>query len=152
MIAECMCGTYHMKKGFGANHSHAQFIQLRGIRFIGLGAVMDELTPRERVYDTLEVFRSKTAERLVTVGYLIQKDLPFCKVEAEAVPLNVWLQDYPDYKNLTSASKTIVGLVKVSSKRTIAFSSLSRNILSFYFAAFNRKRSMMNWWIFSPNN
>jgi hypothetical protein len=118
MIAECMCGTYHMKKGFGANQAHAQFIQLRGIRFIGLGAVMDELTPRERVYDTLEVFRSKTAERLVTVGYLIQKDLPFCKVEAEAVPLNAWLQDYPDYENLTSASKTIVGLVKVSSGTT----------------------------------
>lgn len=118
MIAECMCGTYHMKKGFGANQAHTQFIQLRGIRFIGLGAVMDELTPRERVYDTLEVFRSKTAERLVTVGYLIQKDLPFCKVEAEAVPLNAWLQDYPDYKNLTSSSKKIVGLVKVSTRTT----------------------------------
>jgi tetratricopeptide (TPR) repeat protein len=47
-----------------------QFVELHGIRFIGLGAVIDELTPRQRVYDTLEQLTIRT-ERLISIGYLM---------------------------------------------------------------------------------
>lgn len=45
-----------------------QFVELTGIRFIGLGAMVDELSAKERVYDTLEVFRTEP-DRLLRVGY-----------------------------------------------------------------------------------
>jgi tetratricopeptide (TPR) repeat protein len=47
-----------------------QFVELHGLKFIGLGAVVDELSPRERVYDTLEQLTTRS-ERLVSIGYLV---------------------------------------------------------------------------------
>ncbi|KAL7559705.1 hypothetical protein ACA910_017607 [Epithemia clementina (nom. ined.)] len=47
-----------------------QFVELHGIRFIGLGCMADELTPRERVYDTLEQLTDRS-ERLLSIGYIV---------------------------------------------------------------------------------
>lgn len=95
-----------------------QIVEMRGIRFIGLGAVVDELTPRERVYDTLEVFRTRT-ERLVSVGYLLDReseDTPRSLVEkvVETCPLDTWNRDFPDQRNLSKEVKRVIDLVKVS--------------------------------------
>lgn len=94
-----------------------QFVQLQGIRFIGLGAVVDELTPRERVYDTLEVFRTKS-ERLVTIGYLLDSDVDSTaqphalEKVVETLPLDVWVRDFPDERNMSRDVKNTVELVK----------------------------------------
>ena len=57
--------------GFGSQHSKAmQFVELQGIRYIGLGSMADELTPRERVYDTLEQLTDRP-ERLLNIGYMV---------------------------------------------------------------------------------
>lgn len=94
-----------------------QFVELKGIRFIGLGAVVDELTPRERVYDTLEVFRTKS-ERLVTIGYLLDNDVGMASQEpslhkvVETVPLDVWVRDFPHERNMSRDVKKTVELVK----------------------------------------
>lgn len=97
-----------------------QFVELHGIRFIGLGAVVDELTPRERVYDTLEQLTTRT-ERLISVGYLI--DVPAIVAEnryqqsgpikvAETAPLDVWDTRYPS--QMDRAVAKIVEDTKVS--------------------------------------
>ena len=63
-----------MFKGSGGLLSpSSQFIELIGIQYIGLGAVVDELTPKERVYDTLEQLTTRT-ERLITIGYLVDEE------------------------------------------------------------------------------
>jgi hypothetical protein len=79
LISQCLCAAQNHNN---AGHHHffdadrqgvgpeTQFVELKGIRFIGLGAVVDELTPRERVYDTLEVLRTKT-DRLLSIGYIL---------------------------------------------------------------------------------
>ena len=97
-----------------------QFVELHGIRFIGLGAVVDELTPRERVYDTLEQLTTRT-ERMISVGYLI--DVPAIVAEnryqlsgpikvTETVPLDVWNTRYPG--SLGSTVNDIIDAAKVS--------------------------------------
>lgn len=96
-----------------------QIAEMRGIRFIGLGAVVDELSPRERVYDTLEVFRTRS-ERLVSVGYLLDREsqeTPRSLVEkiVETYPLDTWNRDFPDQRNLSKEVKRVIDLVKVSS-------------------------------------
>ena len=126
LISSCLCnGNYHFtaRKGMGPQ---TQIVEMRGIRFIGLGAVVDELTPRERVYDTLEVFRTRT-ERLVSIGYLLDReseDTPRSLVEkvVETFPLDTWNRDFPDQQNLTKEVKRVIDLVKVSRHLEAAFS------------------------------
>ncbi|GKY95719.1 hypothetical protein MPSEU_000532700 [Mayamaea pseudoterrestris] len=88
-----------------------QFVELHGLRFIGLGALVDELTPHERVYDTLEQLTTRT-ERMISVGYLI--DIPPIMAEnrfmeigqikvAETVPLDVWNMRHPNNLSVTLA-------------------------------------------------
>jgi Tetratricopeptide repeat len=120
LISNCLCnGNYHgsftERKGMGPS---TQFLELKGIRFIGLGAVVDELTPRERVYDTLEVFRTKT-ERLVSIGYLLDNEVVNSGTKkqslekiVETVPLGAWVRDFPDERNMSRDVKKTVQLVK----------------------------------------
>jgi len=120
LISSCLCnGNYHnfqQRKGMGPT---TQVVEMRGIRFIGLGAVVDELSPRERVYDTLEVFRTRT-ERLVSVGYLLDKETAeaaprpaIAEKIVETCPLDTWNRDFPDEKNFTKEVKRIIDLIKV---------------------------------------
>lgn len=119
LVSECLAcnGRYDMKKGWVPS---TQFVELKGIRFIGLGAVVDELSPRERVYDTLEVFRART-QRLVSVGFLLNRadDVANGEVQekiTETVPLDAWTRDFPDEKHLSNNVKKMITLVRVSAK------------------------------------
>lgn len=118
LISDCLCNghcaPFQQRNGIGPS---TQLVELKGIRFIGLGAVVDELTPRERVYDTLEVFRTKT-ERLVSIGYLLDIEIisdanhrSFEKI-LETVPLDGWIRDFPDGRSMSRDVKTTVELVK----------------------------------------
>jgi tetratricopeptide (TPR) repeat protein len=98
-----------------------QFVELQGLQFIGLGALADELTPRERVYDTLEQLRTRT-ERLVCIGYLIDK--PSTEERGASitkttytVPLDVWAKTNGDSQqaSMSSQVRSIVDLT--TSKR-----------------------------------
>jgi hypothetical protein len=105
-----------------------QFVELHGILFIGLGAMVDELTPRQRVYDTLEQLRSRT-ERMVSIGFLVdppssppspprndsEQDKKEDNADNEAadirkytqtVSLDVWNQTYPQEEDATAAHLT----------------------------------------------
>jgi Tetratricopeptide repeat len=119
LIQSCICNggncaSYSERKGMGPS---TQFVELKGVRFIGLGAVVDELTPRERVYDTLEVFRTKS-ERLVSIGYLFDEDLSAIKPDGsfeqslETVPLDVWIRDFPDANGISRELKDTIELIK----------------------------------------
>lgn len=100
------------------------FVEIHGIRFIGLGAMMDELTPHQRVYDTLEQLTTRT-ERLISIGYLVEGHVTATaeqtkeespevqKKAAEAVPLDVWNKSYSGEKRMSSEVKQAVELIKV---------------------------------------
>jgi hypothetical protein len=117
ILGECLCGPFAPWDMKGLSPS-AQFIELHGIQFIGLGAVMDELTAKERVYDTLEQLSSRT-ERLISIGYLVDDDKHAGKM-TEAIPLDIWSKTYPDDKSMSRAVKRTIASIKVKDLSTIA--------------------------------
>jgi hypothetical protein len=111
MFGECFCGPLSIgdMKGLGQS---SQFIELHGIQFIGLGAVMDELTPKERVYDTLEQLSSRT-QRMISIGYLVDDEkIPGQKI-SESIPLDVWNKTYPDDKTMSRHVRRTIASIKV---------------------------------------
>ena len=70
------------------------FVQLHGVEFIGLGAVDDERTPRQRIDEMLQQVRSNPG-RLVHIGYLLGDGN-----ETQSVSLEAYQRHYPnDAKN-----------------------------------------------------
>ena len=117
LMGNCFCEPL-MPFDFAA--ASTQFVELHGILFIGLGSMMDELSPKERVYDTLEQLRSRT-ERMVSIGYLVEDDEATLSTAdtdirkiTQTVPLDVWNKTYPKDQNISRPVKKIVDLLKVS--------------------------------------
>jgi hypothetical protein len=122
LLGNCgICTMPDLKEGYGSMSMSSQFVELHGLRFIGLGAVVDELTPKERVYDTLEQLTTRS-ERMISVGYLI--DIPAVMAEnhykqsgsikvAETLPLDVWTTNYPNKANMSVYVSNIVNDTKV---------------------------------------
>jgi hypothetical protein len=117
ILGECLCEPFPSVGDNGRGMSQSdQFIELHGIEFIGLGAVADELTARERVYDTLQQLTSRT-ERLISIGYLVDQEqlvdgVPATKV-TETIPLDVWSKTYPNDKNMPQSIKAAITSIKV---------------------------------------
>lgn len=121
LIGDCLCqGAFPFAENRGGQA--AQFISLHGIEFIGLGAVVDELTPKERVYDTLEQSTNRT-ERLISIGYLSLEDQQTSPspeptsdsgVLLETVPLDVWNKTYPNDQTMSKRAKRIISNIKVN--------------------------------------
>jgi hypothetical protein len=123
LITNCLAcnnGNYHLSSR-GQRDSGAQFVELKGVRFIGLGAVCDELSPRERVFDTLEFFRTKT-ERLLSIGYILDKEGGGKTVET--IPLEFWTRDFPDERSMSSICRKTIELVRVGCRRGAVFESI----------------------------
>jgi len=81
-----------------------QFVELPGLQVIGLGALSDELSARERVYDTLEQFTtSRQRERYMRLGYFSTNshntDNGASSPLVQMVPLDVWNQHFPSHTN-----------------------------------------------------
>lgn len=120
LMGNCFCEPL---MPFDVATASTQFVELHGILFIGLGSMSDELSPKERVYDTLEQLRSRT-ERMVSVGYLVEDDEATVISNAQdtdirkitqTVPLDVWNKTYPHDTNMSRPVKKLVDLLKVSS-------------------------------------
>lgn len=112
ILGECFCEPFTAgDKGIGPSE---QFIELHGIQFIGLGAVVDELTPKERVYDTLEQLTTRT-QRLISIGYLVddETDIGRGNKLTETIPLDIWSQTYPNDKNMSRPVKKTIKSIKV---------------------------------------
>jgi hypothetical protein len=113
ILGECLCETFATgdNKAIGPSE---QFIELHGIQFIGLGAVVDELTPKERVYDTLEQLTTRT-QRLISIGYLVddETDMGRGKKLTETIPLDIWSQTYPNDKNMSRPVRKTIKSIKV---------------------------------------
>lgn len=118
LIGDCLCqGAFPFAErgGFSQN---SQFINIHGIEFIGLGAVIDELTPKERVYDTLEQLTTRT-ERLISIGYLSVEDprnnrqhSSEPKILLETVPLDVWNKTYPNDVSMSRRLKRMINNIR----------------------------------------
>lgn len=105
------------RKGVSAE---TQFVELKGVRFIGLGALVDELTPRERVYDTLEVFHAKT-DRLLYIGYILDKIPKSSNTEkiVESISYEAWTRDFVDESSMSMSVQRVVEHVKRKSFVTL---------------------------------
>ena len=124
LMGNCFCEPL---MPFDIAAASTQFVELHGILFIGLGSMMDELSPKERVYDTLEQLRSRT-ERMVSIGYLVEDDEATLSTAdtdirkiTQTVPLDVWNKTYPKDQNINRPVKKIVDLLKVSSSLLIDY-------------------------------
>lgn len=117
-LGNCLCEPFQFVER--TRGQSEQFVELHSVKFIGLGAVEDELTPRERVYDTLQQLTTRT-ERLISIGYLL--DEPRNEVETstkaearkatEAIPLDIWNQNYPNDQSMSNDVKTTILQIKV---------------------------------------
>ncbi|CAB9503361.1 Kinesin light chain [Seminavis robusta] len=108
LIGGCMCQVGAGPQASNDNSRSSQFVSIHGIEFIGLGAVIDELTAKERVYDTLEQLTTRT-ERLISIGYLSVEDASptskTAKIAVETVPLDVWEKTYPNDQSMAKHVK-----------------------------------------------
>lgn len=121
VFGDCLCqGAFPFAdKNGGFGGQVAQFINIHGIEFIGLGAVVDELTPKQRVYDTLEQLTTRT-ERLISIGYLsFEEPKPtdpqtgYSGIRLETVPLGVWNKTYPNDQSMSRRVKREINNIKV---------------------------------------
>lgn len=86
LLGNCFCDqTLYPSSRGSRKRENSQFVELHGLRYIGLGAVTDELSAKERVYDTLEQLTVET-DRLVNIGRTVGKD------ELEFIPLQLFQQ------------------------------------------------------------
>lgn len=122
ILGGCICSPFQFGDARGMSPS-SQLVELHGVRFIGLGALSDELTPRERVYDTLEQLTTRT-DRLISVGYLLgqgvsgSEQAPVSVSEkkvSETVPLDIWNRNFPNDKSMNRDVKRLVEFIRVSS-------------------------------------
>ncbi len=148
IIGECLCEPFPsssvgdtslssnlMMKIRGAlSFSSTQFLELHGIQFIGLGAIEDELTAKERVYDTLEQLTTRT-DRLISIGCLVetpnsnlartdctavaQSSSPSSKetsknvtITTQSIPYDVWDATYPNDRTMYGAVKRTIENIK----------------------------------------
>jgi hypothetical protein len=127
LVGSCFCEPLPIFEGLTPT---TQFVELHGIRYIGLGAMSDELTPRERVYDTLEQLTTRT-ERLITIGYILQDDEDYAfnskdvgkynassstadlRKGTQTLPLDVWNKHYPDDNAMARPVKKLVDQIRV---------------------------------------
>jgi len=110
-IGECICEVMPSTDGKGLSAT-SQFVELHGLQYISLGAVTDELTPKQRIKDTLEHLGTQV-ERLVSIGYLVDDDDDTsasgtagggrAKKRAESIPLEVWSRAYPNDRNMSKS-------------------------------------------------
>jgi tetratricopeptide (TPR) repeat protein len=134
LIGECFCGPIAPADPNGLT---TQFIELHGIEFIGLGAVTDELTPKERVYDTLEQLTERT-ERLVSIGYLVDDDkVPGRKI-TESIPLDIWNKTFPNDRTMSRSLRRTITSIKartlyIEMLAHFSFRNYSLNKTGFYF-------------------
>ncbi len=84
--------------------------------------MVDELTAKERVYDTVEQLTNRT-ERLISIGYLVDEELEGQDVEkldqlrsrkiSETVPLDIWNKNYPHDNSMSRVLKKTIEKIKV---------------------------------------
>eukprot|EP00980_Cylindrotheca_fusiformis_P009303 scaffold2042_cov123-Cylindrotheca_fusiformis.AAC.10 len=113
MIQECLCETFAPgERAVPGVVPVEQFVQIHGIEFIGLGALTDELSGKERVYDTLEQLTTRT-ERLISIGYLGDDDKVPGRKKTDSIPLDIWSQSYPDDRAMSRPIRRIINNIKV---------------------------------------
>lgn len=113
MIQECLCETFAPgERAVPGVVPVEQFIQIRGIEFIGLGALTDEVSAKERVYATLEQVASRT-DRLISIGYLADDDKSRGRKKTDSITLDIWSQSYPDDRAMSRPIRRAIANIKV---------------------------------------
>jgi len=104
ILGECMCEPFPFADNRGLSQT-SQFVELHGVECISLGAVVDELSPDQRIRETLEQLTA-SHKRMISIGYLVDEEMPRVSANqvvvgekrkvTETIDLDVWLKNYPD--------------------------------------------------------
>mmetsp|Transcript_3737 Transcript_3737/g.4308 ORF Transcript_3737/g.4308 Transcript_3737/m.4308 type:complete len:333 (+) Transcript_3737:82-1080(+) len=103
LFLNCVCDFPHMREN--NVNSCVQFIQLHGVEYISLGAVISELTPEERVRDTIEQLTEQT-KRLINIGYVVDTKI------TNAIPLEMWNREYPNDRAMKRPLQKTINYIK----------------------------------------
>jgi hypothetical protein len=113
IVGECFCELLApgaaAERGMPVTPAVEQFVQIHGVEFIGLGALSDELSSKERVYDTLEQLKSRS-ERLISIGYLSEDENG---KKTTTIPLDIWSHSYPDDRAMSRPIRRTINSIKV---------------------------------------
>ena len=117
ILGDCMCEPFPFTDNRGLSQS-SQFVELHGVECISLGAVVDELSPEQRIRETLEQLTAEP-KRMISIGYLVDEEVPRASANqvvdgettklTETIDLDVWRKNYPDDKNM---SKPVAQTIK----------------------------------------
>lgn len=125
ILGECMCEPFPFSDNRGLSQT-SQFVELHGVECISLGAVIDELSPDQRIRETLEQLTA-APKRMISIGYLVDEENPVrasgnqvavnesanSNKITETVDLDVWRKNYPDDKNMSKPVAHIIKLIEV---------------------------------------
>ena len=133
LFGDCICVDPVDFKDLDASN---QFIELNGIEFIGLGAVTDELSPKDRVYYTMQQI-SESAERLISIGRLVADETELARMTTESVPLDIWKKTYPNDDTIPQFHKRAISNIKATTPQDQPMQSLCASILTLLFSSRN---------------
>ena len=131
LFGDCLCMDAFRAHESGQSKfssSNSQIIKLAGIECISLGAVIEELSPKQRVDRTIQQLATNI-ERLISVGYIREEHkvnnendlkLPVSSMKkekvVETIPLEVYEQHFPEEidKSLSERFLFIIEHLKVN--------------------------------------
>lgn len=136
ILGECLCDPFPLHERGGLT-SGSQFIELRGIEYIGLGAVIDELSAKERIQETVDQLLMPQTKRLISMGYLIDDDSGKQEKITQTVPLDVWVKSYPNDKTMNKQLQRTITAIKVGHRDfCLAWAGILQVVLTLLFYSF----------------
>jgi hypothetical protein len=113
ILGECLCVPFplHDRGGLSAN---SQFIELHGIEFIGLGAVIDELSAKQRIRETVAQLLKRQTNRLISIGYLMDDETNKSVKITQTIPLDLWSKTYPNDNKMNAPLQRVIDSIQVS--------------------------------------
>ena len=111
ILGECLCDPFTLpERGLDVNRL---FIQLRGIEFISLGAVVDELSAKQRIKESVQRLLSSKTDRLINIGFLLDDESNKILKITQSIPLYIWAKSYPNDNNLNTPLQRTINAIKV---------------------------------------
>lgn len=111
ILGECLCDPFPLPER--SLDENRQFIQLRGIEFITLGAVVDELSAKQRIQESVHRLISSQGDRLINIGLLLDDESNKVLKTTKTIPLYVWAKSYPNDNNLNTPLQRTINSIKV---------------------------------------
>ncbi|KAL3939939.1 MAG: hypothetical protein SGBAC_005425 [Bacillariaceae sp.] len=125
MIQECLCDTFAPgERAVPGVVPMEQFIQIRGVEYIGLGALDKESSAKERAYETLDQIQVRST-RSISIGYLMDDENGLGTKKTQKILLDVWNEEYPDDRAMSRTIRKVLSCIQ-SQEYDVAFRELQK--------------------------